>query len=327
MAVFNMNDFKTKPSGSPGSSGDKPGGSGSDSASAETLLRRGILRRLLILALIIVIAVLIGQCVVITNPDQYMAIKQFGEVVRITREPGLSFKVPFIQSATVLPKAVQHYDMPLSDVITQDKKTMVTDTFVLWKVSDPLIFIQKASGSITLAESFIGNNSYNSLKNVIGRLPQADIISGRDKLADQVFQNLGNALEQYGLQMIALETKHLDLPDDNKNAVYDRMISERNNIAARYTAEGDEEARMIRTETDKTVNIQISNAMAQAADTIAEGEQRYMEILADAYNSTSKAEFYTFGRALEAAKKSLSGSNKTLILGRDSPLTEIFYNN
>ncbi|MDR0490419.1 MAG: protease modulator HflC [Oscillospiraceae bacterium] len=294
---------------------------------AKNILRRGIIRRLIVLAAIIVVWIAVSQCVVVTNPNQFVAVRQFGEVIRITYEPGLSFKAPFVQSASAIPRDVQHYDMPISDVITQDKKTMVADTFVLWRVSDPLAFIRKASASVAQAESFIGNNSYNSLKNVIGRMPQADIISGRDTLAQQIFRNLDNALDEYGLEMIAIETKHLDLPDDNKNAVYDRMISERNNIAAQYTAEGDEEARKIRTETDKTVNIQKSNAIAQAADTIAEGESKYMEILNGAYNSPEKAEFYAFVRALESAKTSLQGDNKTLILGLDSPIAKVFYNN
>jgi membrane protease subunit HflC len=241
-------------------------------------------------------------------------------------ESGVSFKLPFIQTTTIIPKDVRHYDMAISDVITMDKKSMVADSFVLWRVVEPIMFIRKASGSVAQAESFIGNNSYNSLKNVISRLPQSEIISGRDTLATKIFENLGDALDAYGLEMVAIETKHLDLPDDNKNAVYERMISERNNIAAQNTAEGDEEARMIRNETDKTVNILISDATAKAAETIAKGESRYMEILSEAYNDLDKAEFYSFVRALDAAKASLKSSGNTLILGKDSPIAKIFYN-
>lgn len=293
---------------------------------AAKLLKRGIIRRLLIIAAVILVWIAISQCVVVTYPNQYVAVKQFGEVVRITNEPGISFKTPFVQSTSIVPKAVQHYDMPISDVITKDKKTMVADSFVLWRVREPMAFIRRASGNVKTAESFISNNSYNSLKNVIGRLPQAEIISGRDTLAQQIFANLDRALDEYGVEMVAIETKHLDLPDDNKNAVYDRMISERNNIAAQYTAEGDEEARKIRTETNKKVNIDKSNAIAQAAETIAEGESKYMELLNAAYNDPSKAEFYSFVRALDSAKNSLKGGNKTLILGIDSPIAKVFYN-
>ena len=324
MAQFDFNQFKgfSRPGGGDGGNIVPDG----ETIEATKLLRKSVKRKVIFFAALIVLLMLFRQSVVVTHPNEFIAIWQFGEVKKITFEQGVSFKIPFIQTTTIIPKDVRHYDMPISDVITQDKKSMVADSFVLWRVVDPLTFIRKASGNVAQAESFIGNNSYNSLNNVISRLPQSDIISGRDTLAQQIFANLGDALSAYGVEMVALETKHLDLPDDNKNAVYERMISERNNIAAQFTAEGDEEARMIRNETDKTVNILISNATAKAAETIAEGEREYMEILAKAYSDEEKAEFYTFVRALDAAKASLRRGNNTLILGKDSPIARIFYN-
>ena len=136
---------------------------------------------------------------------------------------------------------------------------------------------------------------------------------------------MGSGLEQYGIQLIAVETKRLDLPDDNKEAVYQRMISERNNIAAKFTAEGESEAQMIRSETDKEVEIMISQANAQAEILQAEGEAEYMRILSDAYADPDKAEFYNFVRSLDAAKASLTNGKNVLFLGPDSPLTQIFY--
>ncbi len=308
----NMNDMNTIPDG--------------ETLAAGKMLRNGIIRRIIFFAFLLAVIFLVSQSMVVTLPNQYIAIKQFGEVKRITTDPGVSFKVPFIQTTSSIPKDIRFYDIEISDVITQDKKSMVADSFVLWRVVDPIKFIRAASGSVTQAESFVNVNTYNSLKNVISRLPQSDIISGRDTLSKQIFLNLGVTLDDYGLEMVAIETKHLDLPDENKNAVYERMISERNNIAAQYSAEGDEEARMIRTQTDKTVNILISNATAEAARTIAEGEREYMEILAQAYKSEQKAGFYSFTRALDAAKVSLSKGDKTLILGADSPIAKIFSN-
>jgi len=124
-----------------------------------------------------------------------------------------------------------------------------------------------------------------------------------------------------------VETKRLDLPDDNKEAVYQRMISERNNIAAQYTAEGESEAQMIRSETDKEVEIMISQAKAQAEVLEAEGEAEYMRILSDAYADADKAEFYNFVRSLDAAKASLTGEGNVLFLNQQSPLAQIFYEN
>ena len=131
-------------------------------------------------------------------------------------------------------------------------------------------------------------------------------------------------MEKFGIDLIFVETKHLDLPSDNKNAVYERMISERNNIAAQYTAEGDAEATKIRTQTDNEVTISLSEANAKAEELIAEGEAEYMRILSAVYADESRADFYTFVRSLDAAKISLRGKNKTVILSEDSPMAQIF---
>ena len=294
---------------------------------AQALLGKGLKSRIILLFVIIFAVFLWNQCVVVTRPNEYIVVQQFGEIKSITTQPGLSFKMPFIQTTRSLPNMLRLYDIPISDVITQDKKTMVADSFVLWHISDPTRFIRTLSGNIVSAETRIGNISYNSMKNVISQLPQTDIISGRDTLAQKIFANIGDTLEQYGVDLVSIETKHLDLPDDNKQAVYTRMISERNNIAAAYQAEGEEEARKIRTEADKTVSILLSRANATAALTISEGEQRYMEILADAYNDAEKAEFYSFVRALDAAENSFRNGDTTLILAGDSPLAQVFYNN
>lgn len=283
-----------------------------------------VLRIIIAVVALILAAVLVDASFVVTRPNEYIIVQQFGRIMSITTEPGLSFRIPLIQSQRSIPKSVQIYDIPISDVISKDKKTMVCDSFVLWKVTDPSKFIKSMNGNVSVAESRIGNIVYNSMKNVISNLDQVTIISGRDTLAQNIFQYLGTSLEEYGITVIAVETKSLDLPDDNKMAVYERMISERNNIAASFQAEGESEARMIRTETEKTISIQLSEANAGAEKLIAEGEAEYMHILAEAYNDPERAEFYSFVRSLDAAKKSLQGET-TLILSPDSPLVQIFY--
>lgn len=321
-----INNWFKKYNNNPGSPAQGEPIPDGEAVAASKILRRGIRIRLVIVGILLVLAFVYAQCVVITKPNEFVVIQQFGEITRVTTESGISLKLPFIQKTRSVSKMVQIYDIPISDVITQDKKTMVADSLVLWQVSDPTKFIRTLSGNEHTAQNRIGNIAYNSMKNVISRLPQAEIISGRDALAEKISDNIGSTLDQYGVELIAIETKHLDLPDDNKQAVYTRMISERNNIAASFEAEGEEEARKIRNETDKTVSILLSTANATAAETIAQGEQRYMEILAEAYNDPEKAEFYAFVRALDASKKALKSGDTTLILSSDSPITQIFYN-
>jgi len=272
----------------------------------------------------IILLCIVSSCFVITKKNEYTLVKQFGKVINIVSEPGLTFRAPFIQTVDTLPKETLVYDLQPSDVITMDKKAMVCDCYVLWRISEPQKFIQTLN-SRGYAEDRINTTVYNAIKNVISSMNQAEVISGRDgTLNNKILENIGTTMEQYGISLLSVETKHLDLPSDNKAAVYERMISERNNIAAQYTAEGEAEAMKIRTQTDNEVAIKLSEAEAEAEKLIAEGEAEYMNVLSAAYNDESRSEFYTFVRSLDAAKTALVGKNKTVILSENSPMTEIF---
>ena len=274
----------------------------------------------------ILLVVVVKASAVVTYPNEYAVIKQFGKIVTIHDEPGLSLKVPFIQKTEKIENEVLLYDLAVSDVMTKDKKSMIADCFVLWRISDPQKYTQTLSAQKSNAEYRIDTIVYNSLKNVISSLSQEEVISGRDgELAKAIQDNIGNTLEQYGIKLLAVETKSLDLPDENKNAVYERMISERNNIAATYQAEGQEEAKEISNNTNAEIIVMQSEADAQAEEIIAKGEAEYMRILSEAYNDPEKADFYIFLRSLDAAKATMTGNNKTLIIDETSPIAQIFY--
>lgn len=271
-----------------------------------------------------VIIVLLGS-VVVTNENEYKLIRQFGRVERIIDTAGVTLKLPFIQTADTLPKQILLYDLAASDVITMDKKTMLSDSYVLWRITDPLKFAQTLNSSVANAEERIDTVVYNSVKNVISSMSQNEVISGRDgELSQAIMTNVGDSMAEYGIQLLAVETKRLDLPADNKAAVYERMISERDKIAATYTAEGQAEAQKIRNTTDREIAISISDAKAQAAAITADGEAEYMRIMAEAYRDPQKADFYSYTRSLEAARASLKGDSNTLILPADSPIARIF---
>ena len=275
--------------------------------------------------ILVVLLLLSSNCFVTTHQNEYTIIRQFGAVVKIVDEPGLSMKLPFIQSASTLPKTEMLYDLAVSDVITSDKKSMVADSFVLWRISDPLKFIQTLSGNIGNAEYRIDTVVYNSLKTVISSMRQEEVISGRNGLlAQRIMDNVGNTFDNYGITLLAIETKRIDLPDENKSAVYERMISERDNIAASFAAEGAAEAKQIRNEADKSVSITLSEANALAEKLKAEGEAEYMRILSEVYDTPEEADFYEFMRALDMARASLKGGNKTLVVSSDSPIAKIF---
>ena len=271
------------------------------------------------------VVVAVGASVTVTQQNEYKLIRQFGKVDRVISSSGISFKIPFIESTQSLPKETLLYDLAASDVITKDKKTMISDSYVLWKISDPLKFAQTLNSSVENGESRINTAVYNATKNAISSMSQDQVITSRDgELSDMVMEAIGTNMDQYGIELLKFETKQLDLPDDNKEAVYERMISERDNIAATYKAEGNSEAKVIRNKTDKEVAIQISDAKKQAEILGEEGEQEYMKILAQAYGEEDRSEFYSFVRSLDALKTSMKGEDKTVILSADSPIAQIF---
>ncbi len=287
---------------------------------------RGLIGKVLVIALLLAAVIGLSESVYIVRANEYGVIREFGAVVDVKDQPGLYFKTPFIQNTTTLPKTVLLYDLPVSDLISADKSSLIADCFAIWSIDDPRLFIEALSGSIENAESRIDANVYNALKTVMSSLTLEQIISGRNgAVAGAIMANIGVSFEKYGIRMIAVETKKIDLPDDNKSAVYTRMISERNNIAASYEAEGAAQAKQIRNTADKRVQITLAEASAQAETTKAAGDAEYMRILSGVYDTPEEADFYTFMIALDAMKTSMTGEEKTLLLDADSPIARIFY--
>ena len=286
-----------------------------------------------IIAIVIVLILAIGLsgCLYTVREDQYACTFRFSEIVNTTDTPGLHFKMPFVDSVKYFSKATQFYDIPPSEVLTSDKQNMTVDCYILWEISDPQQFY-RALGTTGKAEERLNAITYNALKNAMGRLAQADIINMNDGAErNQIYEGIATTVDNqavtYGIHVEDVKIKQFDLPDSNLNAVYSRMISERNQMAEKYTADGNYDASIIRNEVDKQVNIIVSNAEAEAAKLEAEGEAEYMRMLAEAYNTADKKDFYEFILALDALKQSLTGSEKTIILDADSDLTQILAGN
>ena len=223
------------------------------------------------------------------------------------------------------------YDIPPSEVLTSDKQNMTVDCYILWSISDPKLFYQTL-GSTSVAEQRLDALTYNELKTVMGTLAQSDIINmedgaKRNEIYENISTDVDNLARTYGIQVEDVKIKQFDLPESNLNAVYNRMISERNQMAEKYTADGNYDASIIRNDVDKQVNIIVSNAKAEAAKLEAEGEAEYMRMLAEAYDTADKKEFYEFTIALDALKQSLTGDEKTIILDADSALAQILTGN
>ena len=281
-----------------------------------------------LLFIVVLIALFLGFNSTYSLKENEYGIKlQFNKIVAIDDQAGLYYKIPFMQNVRKVPKSIQLYDIRPSDVMTSDKKSMIADMYILWRVSDPTVYYQTLNANVNNAKDRTGITVYNSVKSVISSMTQDEIIEARgEKLTQTITADANPAIQKYGIEIVQAQLKSLDLPDDNKQAVYERMISERNNIAASYTAEGESKAKKIQNETDKQVAILKAQAEKKSAKLKAEGEAKYMETLQQAYNDKDKADFYNYIRSLDALKVSLSGKGeKKLMLGRDSELAKILY--
>ena len=286
-------------------------------------MKKGIIIAAIVLLLVIVLA----DSAYTVKENQYACLFRFSEIVDTESEAGLHFKIPFVDTVKYFSKATQLYDIPPSEVLTSDKQNMTVDCYILWSISDPQQFYRSV-GSTTVAEERLDSITYTALKIALGKLAQADIINMNDGAErNTIYEGIATTVDAqaktYGIHVEDVKIKQFDLPESNLNAVYRRMISERNQMAEKYTADGNYEASIIRNDVDKQVNILVSNAQAEAAKLEAEGEAEYMRLLAAAYNTKDKKEFYEFTLALDALKKSLTGSEKTVILDGNSELAKI----
>ena len=292
----------------------------------DAMKKTGLL--IILCALLVLVAL---NSIYTVEENQFACIVRFSEIISTTDTAGLHFKVPFIDTISYFSKATQFYDIPPSEVLTSDKQNMTADCYVLWRIEDPKKFYQTL-GTTGAAEQRLDAITYNELKTVMGTLAQADIINmedgaERNAIYEGINAKVDAQAKTYGITVEDVKIKRFDLPQSNENAVYSRMISERNQMAEKYTADGNYEASIIRNDVDKQVNIIISNAKAEAAKLEAEGEAEYMRMLAEAYDTADKKDFYEFTIALDALQQSLSGDEKTIILDADSALAQILTGN
>ena len=277
--------------------------------------------------IILLIAFLGLNSIFAVRENEYACTVRFAKIIDTTGQSGLHFKIPFIDSVKYFPKATQLYDIPPSEVLTSDKQNMTVDCYILWSISDPKLFYQTLTTTAN-AEQRLDALTYNQLKTVMGTLAQSDIINmeegaKRNNIYEKISNDVDALARTYGIHVEDVKIKQFDLPESNLNAVYNRMISERNQMAEKYTADGNYEASIIRNDVDKQVNIMVSDAEAEAAKLEAEGEAEYMRMLAEAYDNKDKQEFYEFTLALDALKDSLNGDQKTVILDGNSELAKI----
>lgn len=288
---------------------------------------KGFMLKIGILFVLVVMLLTLPFSCYIVGQNEYAALFKFGRIVSVSDTPGIKFKVPGIHTVRYISKKFHLYDIPRSGVITKDKKSMIADNYVTWRVVDPVKYVQTLNAIEARARERIEAAVYNAVKNVISSMTQDEVIEARGgALSVKIAEGSNSDIGMYGIEIVQTEIKALDLPNDNKAAVYERMISERQNIAASFTAEGNSEAQKIRNRTDREVAVKIALAEQSSDVIIAEGEAEYMRILQSAYDTPEKAEFYNFLRSLDALKKSFTGNGeKIIMLDKNSDIGKLIY--
>ncbi len=264
--------------------------------------------------LVAVVLVLYGSLFTV-NMTQNAIVLQFQEYKKTVAEPGLYFKIPFFQEVRYFTKMLLVLDAPPADIITKDKKTMLIDNYTMWRIKDPLLFLQTLRTE-PAGESRLDDIVKSELRVELGTHNLIDVVTKtREEIMEKVTTEANLKSVQYGIEVLDVRIKRADLPGDNAQKVFGRMRSERERIAKKYRSEGAEEATKIRAETDKEKVILVAEAYKKEQEIRGNGDARATKIYADAFNRDR--EFYAFMRSMEAYKNSLK-TDTTVILSEKS---------
>lgn len=254
----------------------------------------------------------------IVYENEQAAIVEFGKYIRTVREPGLQIKKPFIQDAIIYDNRLLDHDIPPTEIVTKDKRTLVIDNFAKWRIIDPEQFYKRARTE-AVAKDRLRDIIYSELRQDFGAFDLFEIVSThRDELMKQVTERSNAKAKKLdmGVEIVDVRIKRADLPIENQRAVFRRMSEERKRIAKQFRSEGREEALKIRANTDKDKTILLAEAYKREQELRGHGDAAAIKITAEAYSKDT--DFYEFIRSMEAYEKALVKNNK-LILSQDSP--------
>ena len=271
-----------------------------------------------LLVIIVLGLIVFFTTVFIVDEREQVVILQLGKPVRTITEPGLYFKLPIpFQNAVTFDDRLLEYDVAPEEVLSKDKKTLIVDNYVRWRISEPLLFL-KTVQAIPNAVTRLDDIVYSELRQELGKHNMSEIIfETREEIMEIVTKASDKSTDQYGIEVVDVRIKRVDLPRENEESIYARMDAERQRQANKFRSEGEEEAQKIRALTEKDKTIILATAYKESQEIRGEGEAKALEIYAKAFNK--HPDFYEFTRTLEAYKKIID-KKTTLILPADSKL-------
>lgn len=274
------------------------------------------------LSLILPIIALVGfSSIFIVDETEQVVILQLGKPVKTVTKPGLNFKLPFpIQEKITFDDRLLEYDSPPEEILSKDKKSLIVDNYVRWKIVDPLQFL-KTVQAIPTAKSRMDDIVYSELRRELGTHDMVEIITeNREEIMDIVTKESNSATLDYGISVVDVRIRRVDLPAENEASIYARMEAERKRQANKFRSEGEEEAQKIRAATDRDKTIILADAYKEAERIRGEGDAKAVQVYARSYSSDPK--FYEFVRTLDTYKKVVDDKT-TLVLPSDSKLFKL----
>ncbi len=280
------------------------------------------MKRAIVILVLVLLLILSANVAFVVNETEQVVITEFGKPVRVITEPGLSFKMPFIHKINVLSKQILDYDSAPYNIYTSDKKTMKVDNYAKWRIIDPLIFLETLRTE-SAAQARLDDMIYSVLREELGKYTFTNIIKHeRTNIMETVTATVNKTMNEFGVEVVDARIKRADLPQENEQAVFNRMISERERMASRYVSEGEEESLKITSEADTRVAVLLARAYREAEEIRAEGDQEAAQIYNLAYDRDF--EFYRFWVALNTIKETI-GDSTTLFIPHDSDLAKYMF--
>ena len=264
---------------------------------------------------------IVFSTMIVVDETEQIVILQFGKPVRTIKDPGLNFKLPApIQISSSFEKRLLEYDVPPEEILSRDKKSLIIDNYVRWRITDPLLFLQTVR-AVPTAKTRLDDIVYSELRQELGTHDMVEIITEtRELIMDKVTIASNEETSKYGIEVIDVRIRRVDLPRENEASIYARMEAERKRQANKFRSEGEEEAQKIRAATDRDKTVIMAEAYKKAQIIRGEGEAEALDIYASSFSKDT--EFYEFLRTLETYEKVID-KKTTLVLPGDSKLFEM----
>jgi len=276
-----------------------------------------------VLIIIVLVLILANLGLFIVDETRQAIVLQFGKPIKAVQQPGLNWKLPFIQNVVYFEDRLLVYDAAPTEIITKDKKTLIVDNYARWKITDPLKFLQTVR-DLNGAQARLDDIIYSELRVDLGLFDMSEIVSEiREEIMERVTKISNEKSATYGIEIVDVRIKRVDLPPENEKFIFDRMKAERERIAKQYRAEGQEESAKIIAETEKEKTIILAEAYKTAETTRGEGDAEAVRIYAESFNQDP--EFYKFLRTLDAYKITFKDKT-TALLSADSEFLKYLHN-